>query len=134
MRKTTISLITGIILGIIIANISRQTSVPVTSDIKKSVAGPPLTLDVNTVAITQPGSNIAPGLQIVEVPPPLDLNGLHPYQCYINGEPVNIPKELVKALVAKHGNPSEVDPNFNVHNFTGNLKMVGVHTSGIAGE
>ena len=52
--------------------------------------------------------------------------GNHPYQCYMNGEPIKIPKELVKELVAKHGNPTQNDPNFNVHNFTGNLKMISV--------
>ena len=44
----------------------------------------------------------------------------------MNGEPIKIPKELVKELVAKHGNPTQNDPNFNVHNFTGNLKMISV--------
>ena len=39
---------------------------------------------------------IAPGLQIIEVP--LNLMGRHPYQCYMNGEPINIPKELVKRI------------------------------------
>jgi hypothetical protein len=67
---------------------------------------------------------IAPGLQIVEVPPPLDMNGRVPYQCYFNGQHIRLPKEVVQQIVAKHGNPSDNDPNFNVHNFTGNLKMI----------
>ena len=67
---------------------------------------------------------IAPGLQIIEVPPPLDILGSNPYQCYMNGELIKIPKEIVKQLVVDHGNPTDNDPNFNVHNFTGNLKMI----------
>ena len=67
---------------------------------------------------------IAPGLQILEVPPPLDMNGRVPYQCYFNGHHIRLPKEVVKQIVANHGNPSDNDPNFNVHNFTGNLKMI----------
>ena len=69
---------------------------------------------------------MAPGLQIVKVPPPLDLNGRHPYQCYINGKPVNLPSELIESIMCEHGDPTENDPNFNVHNFTGNLKFVNV--------
>ena len=113
-------MIIGILIGMVITNISNQV-VPVTSD----TSIPPVATKVN---VTDPpfSQQIAPGLQIVEVPPPLNLMGNHPYQCYMNGEPINIPQELVKQLVAKHGNPTENDPNFNVHNFTGNLKMIDV--------
>ena len=119
MRKTTISMIVGILIGMIITNISNQVSVPVVSDT-------PLPPVATKVKVTESpfDQQIAPGLQIVEVPPPLDMMGRHPYQCYMNGEPINIPKELVKQLVAKHGNPTDNDPNFNVQNFTGNLKMI----------
>ena len=119
MRKTTISMIVGILIGMIITNISNQVNVPVVSDIPLV----PVATKVN-VAQSPFDQQIAPGLQIIEVPPPLNLMGSHPYQCYMNGEPINIPKELVKQLVAKHGNPTDNDPNFNVHNFTGNLKMI----------
>ena len=67
---------------------------------------------------------IAPGLQIVQVPPPLDLMGRHPYQCYFNGEPIKIPVETVKKILAKHGDPTKDNPDFNIHNFTGNLRFV----------
>ena len=122
MRKTTISMIVGILIGMIITNISNQVSVPVSADADGKI--PPVATKINVVEDTIFNSQIAPGLQIVEVPPPLDMMGNHPYQCYMNGEPINIPKELVKQLVAKHGNPTKNDPNFNVHNFTGNLKMI----------
>ena len=119
MRKTTISMIVGILIGMVITNISNQVSVPVVSD----TSIPPVATKVK-VTESPFDQQIAPGLQIIEVPPPLNLMGSHPYQCYMNGEPINIPKELVKQLVAKHGNPTDNDPNFNVHNFTGNLKMI----------
>lgn len=112
-------MIVGILIGMIITNISNQVSVPVTTE----TTLPPVATKVK-VTESPFDQQIAPGLQIVEVPPPLNLMGNHPYQCYMNGEPINIPKELVKQLVAKHGNPTKNDPNFNVHNFTGNLKMI----------
>ena len=124
MRKTTISMIVGILIGMIITNISNRVSVPVNANADVKI--PPVATKVNVVEDTIFNSQIAPGLQIVEVPPPLDLMGNHPYQCYMNGKPINIPQELVKQLIAKHGNPTENDPNFNVHNFTGNLKMIDV--------
>lgn len=119
MRKTTISMIVGILIGMIITNISHQVSVPVVSDI-------PLPPVATKVKVTESpfGQQIAPGLQIVEVPPPLDLMGRHPYQCYFNGQQIKLPNEVVQQIVADHGNPSDSDPNFNVHNFTGNLKMI----------
>lgn len=122
MRKTTISMIVGILIGMIITNISNRVSVPVNANADVKI--PPVATKVNVVEDTIFNSQIAPGLQIVEVPPPLDLMGNHPYQCYMNGKPINIPQELVKQLIAKHGNPTENDPNFNVHNFTGNLKII----------
>ena len=112
-------MIIGILIGMIITNISNQVNVPIVSD--TTIAPVATKVRVTESPFDQ---QIAPGLQIVEVPPPLDIMGRHPYQCYMNGEPINIPKELVKQLVAKHGNPTEGDPNFNVHNFTGNLKMI----------
>tara|TARA_B100001093_G_scaffold57489_1_gene48599 strand:+ start:2473 stop:2889 length:417 start_codon:yes stop_codon:yes gene_type:complete len=119
MRKVTASMICGIIIGMIISNMSDNFTVKLPpNDAGKSITIPPVATKVEFDRV------IAPGLQIVEVPPPLDIMGRHPYQCYMNGEPINIPKELVKQLVAKHGNPTEGDPNFNVHNFTGNLKMI----------
>ena len=122
MRKTTISMIVGILIGMIITNISNRVSVPVNANADVKI--PPVATKVNVIEDTIFNSQIAPGLQIVEVPPPLDLMGNHPYQCYMNGKPINIPQELVKQLIAKHGNPTENDPNFNVHNFTGNLKII----------
>ena len=119
MRKTTISMIVGILIGMIITNISNQVSVPVVSDT-------PLPPVATQVKVTESpfDQQIAPGLQIVEVPPPLDMNGRVPYQCYFNGQHIRLPKEVVQQIVAKHGNPTDTDPNFNVHNFTGNLKMI----------
>ena len=133
MRKTTINLILGILLGLVISEISSSVSVETDSTTFVPVATT-ITKQSEQVAATELSEQIAPGLQIIEVPPPLDINGLHPYQCYLNGQPVNIPKEVIEGLLAKHTDASEKDPDFNVHNFTGNLKFVGGRTRGIAGE
>jgi len=117
MRTTTISMIVGILIGMVITNISDRVSVPVARD----TTIPPVGTKVSGTFVDQ---KIASGLQIVEVPPPLNLMGRHPYQCYMNGKPISIPNELVAQLVSKHGNPTDTDPNFNIHNFTGNLKMI----------
>lgn len=119
MRKATASMICGIIIGMIISNMSDNFTVKLPSnDVGKSMNIPPVATKVEFDRV------IAPGLQIVEVPPPLDLMGSHPYQCYFNGQQIKLPKEVVQQIVADHGNPSDNDPNFNVHNFTGNLKMI----------
>jgi hypothetical protein len=123
MRKTTVNLIVGILIGMLISgvsdSVSTDTATPTNVPVATTISSP-ISVDLPDPFDQQ----IAPGLQIIEVPPPLNLMGSHPYQCYMNGEPINIPKELVKQLVAKHGNPTDNDPNFNVHNFTGNLKMI----------
>ena len=126
MRKTTLNLIIGIIIGIVISGISNNiTGIKSPMSPKPPVASTinqPITESVDFAFDQQ----IAPGLQIVEVPPPLDMNGRVPYQCYFNGQHIRLPKEVVQQIVAKHGNPSDNDPNFNVHDFTGNLKMIGL--------
>jgi hypothetical protein len=121
MRKVTVSMICGIIIGMIISNISDNFTVKLPpSDIVVNI--PPVATQVEH---SDPfDQQIAPGLQIVEVPPPLDMNGRVPYQCYFNGQHIKLPKDVVQQIVAKHGNPSDNDPNFNVHNFIGNLKMI----------
>ncbi len=83
---------------------------------------------------THPEGDIAPGLQIIQVPPPLDINGLHPYQCYFNGEPVSIPKEVVEKILVGRTDPSQKSPDFNIHDFTGNLKMVKGRTRSVTGK
>ena len=123
MRTSTINLIVGILIGMLISGVSDSVStdsltpsnVPVATTISS-----PISVDTPNPFDQQ----IAPGLQILEVPPPLDMNGRVPYQCYFNGQHIRLPKEVVQQIVAKHGNPSDNDPNFNVHNFTGNLKMI----------
>tara|TARA_Y100000287_G_C14214475_1_gene352719 strand:- start:410 stop:808 length:399 start_codon:yes stop_codon:yes gene_type:complete len=126
MRKSTINLIVGIIIGIVISGISNSVSTDTLVPNNKSIA----TTVMAPVATTEPIESIfektemASGLQIVKVPPPLDLNGRHPYQCYINGKSVKLPVELIEEIICEHGDPSESDPDFNVHNFTGNLKYV----------
>lgn len=131
MRKTTITMIIGIVIGMSITSISDRFA-HVQTQTKSGVVPPVAT----KVSVTNPEleTNIAPGLQIIQVPPPLDINGLHPYQCYLNGQPVNIPKEVIEGLLAKHTDGLEQDPNFNVHNFTENLKFVGGRTRGVTGE
>ena len=124
MRKTTINLIVGILIGMIISGVSdsvstdsdaTQTNIPVATTITT-----PASLEVSNPFDQQ----IAPGLQIIEVPPPLDLNGRHPYQCYFNGQPVKLPNDVVKNLLAENDHLIEKDDSVNVHNFTGNLKMI----------
>lgn len=125
MRKSTINLIVGILIGMFISGVSDSVSgprqkLPTVSPVATTISLPGKTEQQDSVFTEQ----VAPGLQIIEVPPPLNLMGRHPYQCYMNGQPINIPKELVHQLVAKHGNPTKDDPSFNVHNFTGNLKTI----------
>lgn len=122
MRKTTVNLIVGILIGISIVKVSEYGTEP-----SQSVQTTPTLATTSPVQsnVSDPfDQQIAPGLQIVEVPPPLDMNGRVPYQCYFNGQHIRLPKEVVQQIVAKHGNPTDNDPNFNVHNFTGNLKMI----------
>jgi hypothetical protein len=123
MRTSTINLIVGILIGMIISGISDSVS----TDTVTSSSVPVATTVSSPISVDVPNpfdQQIASGLQIVEVPPPLDMNGRVPYQCYFNGQHIRLPKEVVQQIVAKHGNPSDNDPNFNVHNFTGNLKMI----------
>lgn len=129
MRKTTLNLIIGILLGIVIVKVSDLTTDSVTnnnSSEQSFATTSPLKLSKPLKDESEQFLNttMAPGLQIVKVPPPLDLNGRHPYQCYINGKSVSLPVELVEEIICEHGDPSETDPSFNVHNFTGNLKYV----------
>tara|TARA_B100002019_G_scaffold182967_1_gene157929 strand:+ start:180 stop:584 length:405 start_codon:yes stop_codon:yes gene_type:complete len=129
MRKTTLNLIIGILLGIVIVKVSDLTTDNVTnnnSSEQSFATTSPLKLSkpIKDESEQFLNTTMAPGLQIVKVPPPLDLNGRHPYQCYINGKSVSIPVELVEEIICEHGDPSESDPSFNVHNFTGNLKYV----------
>lgn len=129
MRKTTLNLIIGILLGIVIVKVSDLTTDNVTnnnSSEQSFATTSPLKLSKPLKDESEQFLNttMAPGLQIVKVPPPLDLNGRHPYQCYINGKSVSLPVELVEEIICEHGDPSESDPSFNVHNFTGNLKYV----------
>ena len=135
MRTTTINLIVGILIGMFISEISDTVSGPTSNAPRAIPTATTVTLPTHEPLTT--GSletTIAPGLQIIQVPPPLDINGLHPYQCYLNGQPVNIPTEVVKGLLAGHEDTSKQDPNFNVHNFTGNLKFVGGRSRGVVGE
>ena len=122
MRKSTINLILGILIGLIISQVSEFGETANETGVEASIA---TTTPIAEYNVKDPfNQQIAPGLQIIEVPPPLDMNGRVPYQCYFNGQHIRLPKEVVQKIVAKHGNPSENDPNFNVHNFTGNLKMI----------
>jgi len=135
MRKTTINLIIGILIGLLISEISdfRETddTKPTGAVLASTAPGAPTTLPPEDSIL---GGVIAPGLQIVQVPPPLDINGLHPYQCYFNGEPVSIPKEVVEKILVGRTDPSKNTPDFNIHDFTGNLKMVQGRTRSVSGE
>ena len=122
MRKVTVSMICGIIIGMIISNISQNFTVKLPT-IENSVDIPPVATKVERVE--DPFTKvIAPGLQIVEVPPPLDIGGRHPYQCYFNGQPVKLPNDVVKNLLVENDHLIEKDDSVNVHDFLGNLKMI----------
>jgi hypothetical protein len=129
MRKSTINLIVGILIGMFISGISDSVSgprktIPAITPVATSVALPVDPPTENVEIMEELHEEIAPGLQIIQVPPPLDINGLHPYQCYYNGHPVSIPKEVVRGILASREDPSKADPNFNIHDFTENLKRV----------
>ena len=126
MRKTTIYLILGIVIGILISGLSNTiTGIKSPVSLKSPVAST-IKKPVETNIPNDPFANtkIAPGLQIIEVPPPLDLNGRHPYQCDFNGQPVKLPNDVVKNLLAENDHLIEKDDSVNIHNFTGNLKMI----------
>ena len=122
VRKTTINLVCGILIGMFISGVSEKVSgpkTPTTETTPKTVA--------TSVTLPSPEPNeemspIAPGLQILEMPAPLNMNGLHPYQTYINGQPVAIPYEVVSQLLKEHDHLIAKDENVNLHNM--NLKRV----------
>ena len=127
MRKTTVNLVIGILFGIAIVKVSDVATNSGVESVQKQSLATPSSIVVKPAQNEQEnffGEKIAPGLQIVKVPPPLDLNGLHPYQCYINGKSVSLPVQLIEEIICEHGDPSENDSEFNVHNFTSNLKYV----------
>ncbi len=122
VRKTTINLVCGILIGMFISGVSEKVSSPKTPNKETT----PKTV-ATSVTLPSPEPNeglspIAPGLQILEMPSPLNLNGLHPYQTYINGQPVAIPYEVVAKLLEEHDHLIANDENVNLHNM--NLKRV----------
>ena len=136
MRKSTINLIVGILIGMFISGVSDtvsgpRKSVPSTTPVATSVSLPVANPKEQT---SLPEGEIAPGLQIIQVPPPLDVNGLHPYQCYFNGQPVKIPKEVVDKILIGRTDPENQPSDFNIHDFTGNLKMVKGRTRSVSGK
>ena len=121
VRKTTINLVCGILIGMFISGVSDSVSDP---HIPKTKAPP---LSATTVSIPKAEQSrelgqIAMGLQIIEMPHPLSLNGLHPYQTYINGKPVAIPYAVVGKLLKDHDHLIAKDKNVNLHNM--NLKRI----------
>ena len=122
VRKTTINLVCGILIGMFISGVSEKISgskTPKQEITSKTVAA------VVSLPIPEPFDEfrpIAPGLQILEMPPPLNMNGLHPYQTYINGKPAPIPYEVVAKLLKEHDHLIAKTENVNLHNM--NLKRV----------
>ena len=122
VRKTTINLVCGILIGMLISEVSDRASGP---DIPKTEVTPKTV--ATTVSLPRPEPReelqaIAPGLQILEMPTPLNMNGLHPYQTYINGQPVAIPYEVVAKLLKEHDHLIAKGENVNLHDM--NLKRV----------
>lgn len=125
MRKSTINLILGILIGLIISQVSNLNEPTNSSEAVGVETQMATTTPIADKTISDPFNQvIAPGLQILEVPPPLDINGRVPYQCYFNGQPVRIPNDVVKSLLAENDHLIEKDDSVNIHNFTGNLKMI----------
>lgn len=126
MRKSTINLMVGIIIGLLISGISDVVST------ESEILSVPQTSVATTISspLEKPNQpfpferRIAPGLQILEVPPPLDVDGRVPYQCYFNGEVVKLPDEMVKKFLDDNG--IENSPDVNIHNFVGNLEYISV--------
>ena len=122
VRKTTINLVCGILIGMFISGVSEKLSGSKTPN--QEITPKTVTAAVS-LPIPEPLDEfrpIAPGLQILEMPSPLNMNGLHPYQTYINGQPVAIPYEVVAKLLKEHDYLIAKDENVNLHNM--NLKRV----------
>lgn len=125
MNKSTLNLIFGIVIGISIVKVSEFTSEKSeSSNVSQSVASPSPLKQNNSEVPDFVNQVIAPGLQILEVPPPLDIDGRIPYQCYFNGEVVKLPDEMVKKFLDDNG--IENSPDVNIHNFVGNLEYISV--------
>ncbi len=122
VRTTTITLVCGILIGMFISGVSEKIS---GSKTPKQEVTPKTVATTVSLPIPEPYEEfgpIAPGLQILEMPSPLNMNGLHPYKTYINGQSVAIPYEVVAKLLKEHDHLIAKDENVNLHNM--NLKMV----------
>ena len=95
MRKTTINVVSGVLIGMFattMANKIDQKAEP-SDGVKPMMA--------TTVSI--PRTELRGELEILEVPPPLNMAGLHPFETYLNGKPIKIPYEKVRELVVTYG-------------------------------
>ena len=122
VRKTTINLVCGILIGMFISGVSEKVSGPKTPNTETTPKTVATSVTLPSSEPLEELSQIAPGLQILEMPSPLNMNGLHPYQTYINGQPVAIPYEVVAKLLEEHDHLIANDENVNLHNM--NLKRV----------
>ena len=122
VRKTTINLVCGILIGMFISGVSEKVSSPKTPNTETTPKTVATTVTLPSSKPLDEFGPVAPGLQILEMPAPLNMNGLHPYQTYINGQPVAIPYEVVAKLLKEHDHLIAKDENVNLHNMT--LKMV----------
>ena len=52
--------------------------------------------------VSVPRTDIRGELEILEIPPPLDMAGLHPFETYLNGKPIKIPYDMVRELVVTY--------------------------------
>ena len=94
MRKTTINVVSGVLIGIFVTTMANKidTQAEPTNGVKPMIA--------TTVSV--PRTEIRGELEILEIPPPLDMAGLHPFETYLNGNPIKIPYEKVRELVVTY--------------------------------
>ena len=94
MRKTTINVVSGILIGVFATTLANKIDSPVepSGGVKPMIA----------TSVSLPRQEVYGELEILEVPPPLDMAGLHPFETYLNGKPIKIPYEKVRELVVTY--------------------------------
>ena len=96
MRKTTINVVSGILIGIFATKVTTEID---SRPNEQNGLSPTL---ATTVSV--PKMELSPSdFEILEVPPPLNMEGLHPFETYLNGKPIKIPYEKVRELVVTYG-------------------------------
>jgi hypothetical protein len=128
MRKTTINVVSGVLLGIFATTMANKITPPAepSGGVKPMIA--------TTVSV--PRTEIRGELEILEIPPPLDMAGLHPFETYLNGKPIKIPYDMVRELVVAYRHTMDLPRgrtrSLNEQRMTYVFEEEDIH--GIAGE